>query len=333
MKTVKIGVIGLGYMGKIHLKNCLKSKAISSVTACDVSPKGCRYAKSLGVKETYATYEELLKNPQIDGVIISLPTYLHAECTELAAEAGKHVLLEKPLARNSAEGEKIVKSCRKNGVTLMTGYHFRFSPQFAQIKKDLANGIIGETQIAHATMVGPGPFFHRSEGYSPRPVPSWWFDKELTGGGAMIDLGCHMLNLVQWYFGRVEEIKAYVGHRFNLDFEDHAVCVCKTRSGTVATVTTGWFSREASAKVELFGTSKIVTARRGQSNKVLTFLKLLAGLPPSFNLPYMYELQHFIDCINHDLAPRSSGEDGLNDLAAISLAYKNSVPLDLQSIA
>jgi len=232
------------------------------------------------------------------------------------------------LARNPAEGEKIVKACGKNGVTLMLGYHFRFSPQFAQIKTDLSNGIIGEVQIAHATMVGPGPFFHRSEGYAPRPVPSWWFNKELTGGGTLIDLGCHMLNLVQWYFGRVEEVKAFVGHRFNLDFEDYAVCVCKTKSGAVATVTTGWFSREASAKVEIFGTSKIVTAKRAQSNKVVTFLQMLAGLPPKFNLPYIYELQHFVDCINNDLKPLSSGEDGIADLEAISLAYKHSVPFE-----
>jgi len=327
LKTVKLGLIGLGYMGKIHLKNCAKSEFIEPAAACDVSQKGCNYAQSVGVKRVYRTYEELLRNPEIDGVIISLPTHLHAQCAELVAEAGKNILLEKPLARNPAEGEKIIKACRKNDVKLLLGYHFRFSPQFVQLKRDLVEGVIGEAQLAHATMVGPGPFFHRSEGYAPRPVPSWWFDKELTGGGTLMDLGCHMLNLIQWYFGRVEDIKAFMGYRFNLDFEDYAVCICKMKSGTTATVTTGWFSREASAKVELFGTSKIVAAKRAASNKVVTFLKMSAGLSPDFNLPYIWELQHFVDCIANDKKPLSSGEDGLADLNAISMAYRNSVQL------
>jgi len=327
LKTVKLGLIGLGYMGKIHLKNCAKSEFIEPAAACDVSQKGCNYAQSVGVKRVYRTYEELLRNPEIDGVIISLPTHLHAQCAELVAEAGKNILLEKPLARNPAEGEKIIKACRKNDVKLLLGYHFRFSPQFVQLKRDLVEGVIGEAQLAHATMVGPGPFFHRSEGYAPRPVPSWWVDKELTGGGTLMDLGCHMLNLIQWYFGRVEDIKAFMGYRFNLDFEDYAVCICKMKSGTTATVTTGWFSREASAKVELFGTSKIVAAKRAASNKVVTFLKMSAGLSPDFNLPYIWELQHFVDCIANDKKPLSSGEDGLADLNAISMAYRNSVQL------
>ncbi|MFH0960920.1 MAG: Gfo/Idh/MocA family oxidoreductase [Pseudomonadota bacterium] len=328
LKTVKIGLVGLGYMGKIHLKNSLRLKSIAPVAACDVTAKGCSFARSIGVKEVYHDYRELLKNPEIDGIVISLPTHLHAECSELAAEAGKNILLEKPLARNSAEGEKIVQVCRKNGVKLMMGYHFRFSPQFLQLKHMLAKGTLGQAQVAHATMVGPGPFFHRAEGYAPRPVPSWWFDKELTGGGALIDLGSHMIDLVQWYFGRIEEVKAYVGHRFNLDFEDYALCVCKTKSGTVATVTVGWFSREASAKVEIFGSSKFLSAKRVDSNKAVSLVQMILGLSPAFNLPYIWELQHFVDCIQNDRTPLSAGEDGLADLQAILLAYKNAVHLE-----
>jgi len=328
VKTIKIGLVGLGYMGKIHLRNSLRSKSIANVAACDVTAKGRKYAKSIGAKEVYTDYKEMLKDPDISGVVVSLPTYLHAECTELAAEAGKNVLLEKPLARSIAEGEKIVQTCRKNGVKLMLGYHFRFSPQFMQLKQSLDKGVFGEAQIAHATMVGPGPFFHRAEGYAPRPVPSWWFNKELTGGGALIDLGSHMIDLVQWYFGRIEEINAYVGHRFNLDFEDYALCVCKTKSGTVATVTVGWFSREASAKFEIFGSSKILSAKRVDSNKAVSLAKMILGLTPDFNLPYVWELQHFVDCIQNDKTPLSAGEDGLADLQAISLAYENATPIE-----
>ena len=87
-------------MGKIHLKNSLRLKSIAPVAACDSTAKGCRYARSIGAKEVYDDYRELLKNPDIDGIVVSLPTHLHAECSELAAEAGKSILLEKPLARS-----------------------------------------------------------------------------------------------------------------------------------------------------------------------------------------------------------------------------------------
>jgi predicted dehydrogenase len=328
METVNLGIIGLGYMGKIHLRNCLKLKTAKLLAVSDVSRKSREYAQHLGVKYVYDDYRELLNNPEINAVIVSLPTHLHAECCEVSAEAGKSIFLEKPLARNPEEGEKILEVCRKHDVKLMVGYHFRYSPEFLQLKTSLREGLLGEAQVAHATMVGPGPFFHRAEGYAPRPVPSWWFDKELTGGGALTDLGCHMFNLVRWYFGEVRNVKCYVGHRFNMDFEDYAICLCRMKSGTEAVVTTGWFSREASAKVEIFGTSKIMTAERRASNKVITFMQMLFGLPTKFNLPYLWELQHFIDCLREDKSPSTSGEDAVKDLKVISLAYRNAVSLD-----
>jgi len=328
IKTVKLGIIGLGYMGKIHLRNCLRLKTAQLLAVSDISRKSRNYAKRFGVKYVYEDYGKLVNNPEIDAVIISLPTHLHAECCEFSSEAGKSILLEKPLARNPIEGEKILQMCRNHNVKLMMGYHFRFSPEFCQLKKNLKEGVFGEAQMAHATMIGPGPFFHRAEGYAPRPVPSWWFNKELTGGGALIDLGCHMINLVRWYFGDVKDIKCHVGHRFHMDFEDYAICLCKMKSGTVAIITTGWFSREASAKVEIFGTSKILTAKRGTANKVNTFLRMLLGITTEFELPYLWELQHFVDCLGKDRNPSPSGEDALKDLEVISQAYDNAVSLD-----
>jgi myo-inositol 2-dehydrogenase/D-chiro-inositol 1-dehydrogenase/scyllo-inositol 2-dehydrogenase (NAD+) len=328
MKTTRLGLIGLGYMGAIHLKNCLRLKSAKVIAAADISKKALNNARQLGVKYVYREYEELLKNPEVEGVVISLPTHLHSVCAQASAEAKKDVFLEKPFARNPMEGETIVRACQKNDVKLMVGYPFRFGMPFMRLKENLKDGILGEAQIAHATMVGPGPFFHRAEGYAPRPVPSWWFDKELTGGGAMIDLGCHMVNLVRWYFGEAREVTCYVGHRFNLDFEDYAVCICRMNSGTVATVTVGWFSRDSSAKVEVFGTSRILTAKRESSNKILNAAQNLTGLTSKFDLPYLCEEQHFVNSIQNDRNPEPSGQDAVRDLELIYRAYRNSVSLD-----
>ncbi len=315
-------------MGRIHLRNCLKLKTASLVAASDLSSKGRAFAKRHGVNKVYKEYEKLVRDPEVEAVIISLPTHLHEESSILSAEAGKSILLEKPLARNPSEGKKIVNACKNNNVKIMAGYHFRFSTQFRHLKECLMKGVLGEAQIAYATMIGPGPFFHRAEGYAPKPVPSWWFNKELTGGGALMDLGCHMINLVHWYFGDVGDVECYVGHRFNMDYEDYAICLCKMKSGTTATVTTGWFSREASARVEIFGTSKILTAKREASNKIVNGIRMLLGLTPTFNLPYYWLLEHFVNCLSNDRQPSPSGEEALKDLEVISQAYKNTMPLE-----
>ncbi|MEM5866607.1 MAG: Gfo/Idh/MocA family oxidoreductase [Candidatus Aenigmatarchaeota archaeon] len=326
MKKVNLGVIGLGFIGKVHLRNCLNLKSARVLAAADSSKKALNYAKAFGVKHLFTDYHELLKLKDLDAVIVSLPTHLHAECAIAAMEMGKHVFLEKPLARNPKEGREIVSAARKNGVKFMVGYPLRFAPEFENLKSRMENGVLGDIQLAHAVNIAAGPFFHRAESNAPRPVPEWWLNKELTGGGALIDLGCHMINLLRWYFGEVSDIKARLGYRFNFDFEDHATCLIDFKCGTSAIVNVGWFSQSAAVGVELFGTMGHDRAYRSSSSRVITAIKLILGKTPKFFTPYLKEISHFVDCINNDNEEsKLSGEDALKDLEAIAKAYKNHV--------
>lgn len=282
----------------------------------------------MSVKQTFTDYHQLLKQPTIDAVLIALPTHLHAPCAISAAEEGKHVFLEKPLARNLEEGKKIISAARKNNVKLMVGYPLRFFSEFQNLRRKLESGALGDIQTAHAISIGSGPFFHRAETAIPRPVPEWWFKKELTGGGALIDLGSHMINLTRWYFGEVNSIKAYLGYRFNFDFEDHAVCIANFASGTTAIINVGWFSQKAAVGVELFGTAAHAFGYHHSPSKVITAIQLLLGRTPKFFIPYLKEVSHFIHCINEDIQPSPSGEDALKDLETITRAYKNAIRLD-----
>lgn len=324
-KKVRIGLIGLGYIGKIHLQNCLNLNSAKLVAVSDISRKALRFAKKTGVKKTFTDYKKLLEDPRIDAVIIALPTYLHASCAQAAAEAGKDVFLEKPLARNVAEGEKIVSMARKNGVKLMVGYDMRFYPPFRGLKEEMRSGVLGEVLVAYGTNIGSGPFFHRAQFGIPSPVPSWWFKKELTGGGALMDLGCHLINLFRWYFGEIADIKSYLGYRFNMDFEDHATCIARFTSGPIAIINVGWFSRELQVKVELLGTVKHGVTGHAPSNRILTAIKCLAGINPQFYSPFLREIEYFVHCVKNDSTPSPSGNDALKDLEAISLAYKNRI--------
>ncbi len=327
MKKVNLGLIGLGFIGRVHLRNCLNLNSAMVVAVADISKKALRYAQDLGVKQLFTDYNDLLKQPSIDAVIISLPTYLHAACAITAAEEGKHVFLEKPLARNPKEGEEIISAIRKNGVKFMVGYPLRFSSEFVNLKRRMESGVLGDIQAAYAVNVAAGPFFHRAESTTPRPVPEWWLDKELTGGGVLIDLGCHMINLLRWYFGEVLEIKAYLGYRFNFDFEDHAICIINFKSGTSAVINVGWFSQNTALSIELFGTVTHARAYYSPASKAITAIKLILGKTPKFFIPYLKEVSHFINCIKNDQA-QLSGEDALKDIETIARAYKNQIMLN-----
>ena len=324
---MRLGLIGLGYIGKVHLRHCLDLESAKLVAASDISKKNLTLAQKMGVKNTFSNYQQLLEDPNTDAIIIALPTYLHASCAESVAEAGKDIFIEKPLARNVTEGKEIVSIAKRNSVKLMVGYYMRFSSPFRSLKEKIQNGILGEVQIAYGTNIGSGPFLHRTERSIPRPVPSWWFKKELTGGGALMDLGSHMINLFRWYFGEVADIKSYLGYRFNLDLEDHATCIAKFASGIIAIINVGWFSRESQSKVELLGTVKQALACHAPQNRIITAIQLLTTKSSKFYSSHLGELAYFVHCVRHDLPPSPSGNDALKDLETISLAYKNEIVL------
>lgn len=143
-----------------------------------------------------------------------------------------------------------------------------------------------------------------------------------------MDVGCHMINLLRWYFGEVSNVKSYMGYRFNLDFEDHATCILRFQSGQIAIVNAGWFSQKAQIKVELLGTVAHASATHTPPSKIKTAIQLMTGRTPDFYIPYIKELSHFVECLRQDLPPSPSAEDALKDLETISLAYKNQIRLD-----
>jgi predicted dehydrogenase len=325
LKQVNLGIIGLGHQGKLHLRNAFRLREAKVVGVADASEKALRFARKMGVKNVYADYEDLLKNEHLDAVIIGLPNFLHLEGTVRAAEAGKDILLEKPLARSVEEGRKILSSVDSNNVRLMMGYGLRFHPVLRDIRDKIEDGFFGDVQICDATNVSGGPFTSRSDRVGPVPVSSWWFDKELVGGGALLDLGTHMIDLLSWYFGEVADVRSYLGHMFNLDLEDVATCVLMYNGGPVATVKVGWFSKEIMQSVQVFGTAKNISVGISPSSTLrIVWKDLKSKLGWHSCSPNFLELEYFVKCLLNDEQPEPSGEDGLRCLQVVSLAYENS---------
>ena len=324
MKKVNLGLIGIGQMGATHFRNCLRLKDAKVFAVADIREKVLHETKKVGVKHVFKDYTEMLKVKGLDAVIISLPTYLHAEAVIKAAEQGKHIFVEKPMTRTVEEAEPIVSAVKTYGVKLMVGYPMRFTEAFINLKKEVELGSLGAVQIAVANHVSTGPFFARSSETIPQPVPSWWFDTKLTGGGSLIDLGCHMIDLLKWYFGEVTDIKGYLGYRYGMDFEDHATCILKFRNGTVGIVNAGWFSTSHRVQVDLFGTANYSSAG-SKSPTLFEYAKNVLRRAPSST--FYDELEYFVDCLISDVQPEPSAEEGLGVQQLIEKVYGNSLSL------
>ena len=327
MQTKKLGLIGIGGIGQLHLKHGLMLAGAEVAAVADTAKPALERAKALGVKATYTDYTEMLKNPQIDAVVIALPTHLHLKCAQQAAEAKKDIFLEKPIAVTIEDAKEVIATAQRSSVKLMLGYPMRFNRHFLKLKEDMAGGLIGDVENAHATYICAGPFIHRADGHSPAPVPDWWFNPQMSGGGVLVDLGCHIINLLRMLFGEITAIKGQFGYRYNMDFEDSAMCLARFANGSLAVINVGWFSQEYTLRLDLLGSVRNVSVDHMPPPTLAAAYQMLTKGISEFNQPHFDELQYFVNCLHKDEAPSPTGLDGLRDLEAISEAYKNRIVL------
>lgn len=237
---LNVGVVGLGNMGKLHLLNALHIDNVRVVAAADKIASNRKSVEKYHIK-TYEDYTELLDKEKLDAVIISLPNFLKKDGVFYAAERKLDIFLDKPVARNFAEAQEIVRKAEKENVRLMIGVNYRYYDSVQKLKNILDEGRVGDPVIATAELVLNGPF---SYGVVPVPVPEWWLNKEAAGGGALLDLGYHLIDILTWMFGDLEVAYSSLGHALNLPVEDTASLVLKSKGQNLTCiVNTGWFSR------------------------------------------------------------------------------------------
>ena len=324
MKRIKIGIIGLGYIGRVHLRNCLRLRNLEVAAVADSSVRSLKKANAMGVKDVYRNYKDLLKKTEIEAVIISLPNFLHCEVASAAAHEEKDIFLEKPLARTVEEGEEIIKHAKENNVKVMIGCQYRFNDLIQVLKNMVDRGMLGKIETATAELVGD------------RPASEWWFSLERAGGGALIDLGYHMIDLMIWFFGEVSSVHCYLDFRFHLPLEDYALVLLHFKRGPHVIINVGWFSKVSKYRVTLWGTAGFASTDDLRSKSITSYAlrnatknltRKLIG-KPVIPLGYMAsaffkEIQHFALCIRKDTKPIVTAEDGLKSLKIISKAYES----------
>ncbi|MBI9093821.1 MAG: Gfo/Idh/MocA family oxidoreductase [Sphaerochaeta sp.] len=205
MKTIRWGIIGCGNVTEKKSGPGLQKAEGSSLVAVmrRNSEKAEDYAKRHNVPRWYDDAQKLIDDPEVDAIYIATHPSSHMEYTLKVAEAGKPVYCEKPLAISSEDSKRMTAFCKEKGVPFFSAYYRRALPKFLKIKALLDSGIIGEIRYVHVSMHQSLPEEDKlKEG-------SWRVNPELSRGGLILDVGSHALDLLDWYFGPIEEAQGF----------------------------------------------------------------------------------------------------------------------------
>ncbi|WP_372594025.1 Gfo/Idh/MocA family protein [Actinotalea sp.] len=197
-RPVRWGIIGVGDVTEVKSGPGFQSARDSELVAVmrRDGAKAADYARRHGVPRWYDDADALLADPEVDAVYIATPPGAHGEYTARAAAAGKPVYVEKPMARTTAECEEMIEACEKAGVPLFVAYYRRAMPRFVTAKKLLLDGAIGDPRTVSVRFQSPAPR------WEPGPVP-WRLQPEVSGGGLVVDLGSHTLDLLDHLLGPI----------------------------------------------------------------------------------------------------------------------------------
>lgn len=252
MEKVRIGVIGCG-IGKWHLEGYAADPRVEVVALAGLDTDRCQsIASEFGVPNVYERYEDLLRRDDINGVSVAVPNWLHMSVTMAALASGRHVLVEKPLALNAAEGEQMVQAANAAGLILGIAFNRRARADMEVLKAEIDAGNLGEIYQATA-------FWRRRSGIPG--LGSWFTSKALAGGGPLIDLGVHVLDMALWLMGdpEIERVSGatyakigpqgkgnWSGSRFSVskeqpyEVEDLAVAFLRAAGGATIFLEAGW---------------------------------------------------------------------------------------------
>lgn len=334
----KVGVIGLGHMGRLHMMNCMHLDDVEVVAAADSSKRALKRAESFGVKNLYEDYHNMFeKSLDLDAVIISLPNFLHVESVKLALESGLDVFIEKPMANTLEECRELIKLEKKHGRRIMVGYYMRFIGFIKEMRDLMEKGRIGDAEVITLEEITNGPFSHP---IIPRPVPEWWFDPEKIGGGVVADLGSHMIDLFRFFVGDAEVKHSLLDHNFDLPIEDSAVVLLNSYESSVkGIINVGWYQKSSFPNFDfrmiVHGDAGFLNSDLMKPNIYLNaitkgtknFFKRLLGKniqPLAFSAiyaAYYEELKHFFDCITNDNELIVDSVDGMKTAEIVDTVY------------
>lgn len=333
MKKTKLAILGAGFVSDIHMESYHRFVPEAEIVAVYTrnAEKAKAFAQKHHIPNWYDDMDRLINESGCEVVDICLPNFLHAEATLKAATAGKHIIIEKPLAVTLEEADTMIAACKKAGVKLMYAEELCFAPKYERVRHLVNEGAVEKVYM-----------LKQSEKHSG-PHSDWFYDINLAGGGVLMDMGCHAIQWCRWMLKNEKVISVYatmntVLHNKRTNAEDNSVVIIEFESGVTAVLENSWAKHGGmDDRCEVYGTGGVIYADLFMGNAAITYSKegygyamekagTTAGwsftvFEEAFNQGYPQELKHFIECIQQDTDPLVTGEDGRAVLEIIYAAY------------
>ena len=334
--AVRVGIIGCGKISeRASLPNLANYKGKAEVKVlCDIiKEKADEMAGKFDLKGLDITknWKEVIKRRDIDAIFVNTPNYLHEEMAIGAAKAKKHILVEKPIAISNKAARNMINAAKKAGIFLMVEQTQRFDPVHKAAKKFIDTGKLGKINMVKGRIGHAGPE------YWAGGKEGWFSDKALSGGGAMIDVGIHILDLLRWLSGKeVAEVCANIKTLEKpFPVEDNGSVLMRFTDGTFGQFEASWTTRPYEVMTWIYGengkihtsigTEKPVVARMATVGKGKDPNCVLEDIYPEIEQGNAWEnsIHGFIDCILKGERPFVTGVEGARSMAVILAAYES----------
>ncbi|MFW9824247.1 MAG: Gfo/Idh/MocA family protein [Candidatus Thorarchaeota archaeon] len=342
-----MGLVGTGAMGYAHLPAYLKFPNQVELTAiCDIKEDSVKkYAKASKVKAVYTDFEKMLKMEDLDAVDICTIHDQHKNQVILAAEAGKHILLEKPMACSIEDCRDMVKTTKKAGITFMVAQVLRYLPSSQKVMELIKNEELGSISAVQGFSILKQSLI--------LPHDHWMFDGYRAGGGVLITLSIHIIDLLRYFIGDVKHVNGIcknVDPLFINGAEDYVSAILEFKNGAIGNIfgslsmgRTPWnvrymifgdggtiYSNPPSRDYAHYQIGNVLMSSKGLDNKGKTsqkgeFIPINQdSQTQKEHNPFINEVIHFVNCCQNDREPVSSGVDNLITMQVIFGIYKSS---------
>ena len=313
---MKIGVVGAGFMGSVHLAAYADMPGVEVVGVADANEEAAAAGASYVGARPYPSYEALVSAESVDVIDACVPTALHRDLAVRVAGDGKHLFLEKPIARTLEEAGEILSAFEAGEGRLFVGHVVRFFPEYVRIKAMVEAGDLGTVGVARTSR--RSPFL--------RGWNDWYADLRQSGG-VLVDLVIHDFDFLRWCFGEVERVYArgVMGREYNR--LDYALTTLRFEGGPIAHVEGHWgYPAPFEYAIEVAGSKGLVTADSTEAAPLGLLLdtdRVGPGVAVGKS-PYQAELEHFVRCLETGEEPVVNGRDAREALR-VSLAAIESV--------
>ena len=335
MPKVKIGIVGSRFQADCIAASVKAMPEDAEVVAVASPTPGNAeaFARRHSIPAFHTDYRDLLRDPAIEMISISAPNHLHAAITIDAARAGKHVVCEKPLCLTLEEADAMIVACREAGVLLLYAEELFFAPKYVKAKQMVDEGAFGRVHLVKQSEKHSGPH------------ADWFWDVEQSGGGALMDLGCHGIAFCWWLLGKpnVNSVYAQLStqvHANRTQGDDEALTIIEFDGGAIGVVENSWTKPGGmDDSIEVFGAQGETYADMLMGNALPTYSEVGYGYAvekaastkgwswPVFeehwNYGFPQEMRHFARCVRGKETPISDGETGRVVLEVIYAAYES----------